>query len=93
MRKMKYLKPQEPTFIRCSAAKSNGQRCKTHAVLPKTLCHVHDPEGKFQQQQKNKGHNVRPVKIAECQHKYYMRDAGIQCAKCGDVWQSQNTNT
>lgn len=89
---MKYVKPVEPTFVRCFAAKTNGQRCKTHAVLPKTLCHVHDPEGKFQKQQNDRGYKVRPLKIAGCEHKYYMRDAGIQCVKCGDIWQSENTN-
>ncbi len=28
-----------------------------------------------------------------CSHTWYMREPGIQCTKCGDIWQSEDTNT
>ena len=67
----------------CTAIKNNNQRCTILVNNQETLCHIHKPEGKFQR--KLKGEYV-------CEHKYYMRDAGIQCVKCGDIWQSENTN-
>jgi hypothetical protein len=29
----------------------------------------------------------------KCSHTWYMREPGIQCTKCGDIWQSENANT
>ena len=67
----------------CTATKTNGKRCTIEVKYPDLLCHVHNPEGKFQKHLK--GENV-------CNHRYYMRDAGITCIDCGDIWQSENTN-
>jgi hypothetical protein len=49
------------------------------------LCHVHDPDGKFKIQQRNKGWQDH-TQISGCDHKWYMREAGIQCTKCFEVW-------
>jgi hypothetical protein len=49
------------------------------------LCHVHDPNGKFKIQQRNKGYQDH-TEIGVCDHKWYMREAGIQCTKCFEVW-------
>ena len=50
------------------------------------LCHVHDPNGKFKIQQRNKGWKDHTV-IGTCDHKWYMRDPGIQCVKCFVIWE------
>jgi hypothetical protein len=56
------------------------------------LCHVHDPNGKFRQQIKSGEARARRrlgPKIKQespCQHKWYMRDPGIQCKKCLVIW-------
>ena len=61
----------------CTATKNNGKQCTILVNNQDTLCHIHKPEGKFQR--KLKGEYV-------CEHKYYMRDAGIQCVSCKHVW-------
>jgi hypothetical protein len=68
----------------CTATKNNGKQCTIPATYPYTLCHVHNPEGKFQR--KLRGENIH-------EHRYYMRDPGIMCIDCGDIWQSENTNS
>ena len=68
----------------CTATKNNGQRCTILVNNQDTLCHIHKPESKFQR--KLKGEYV-------CDHRYYMRDPGIMCVDCGDIWQSENTNS
>ena len=55
------------------------------------MCHVHDPNGKFKIQQRNKGYNDYTV-IGVCDHKWYMRDPGIQCSKCFEVWSNPDVS-
>jgi hypothetical protein len=68
----------------CTAIKKNGEKCTTLVNNQDTLCHIHKPEGKFQR--KLRGENIH-------EHRYYMRDPGIMCIDCGDIWQSENTNS
>ena len=56
------------------------------------LCHVHDPDGKFRQQVRS-GESRAMRKAANkgpCQHAWYMREPGILCTKCGQIWEKDN---
>lgn len=65
----------------CTATKTNGKRCKVSVKYPDLLCHIHKPEGKFQQKLNG---------FYTCPHRYFMRDPGIVCVDCGDVWSADN---
>jgi len=76
----------------CSSTTKKGKPCSIFVEEWRTVdkCHVHDPNGVFRQQLKH----GRPTKIKktkiktiqQCQHKWYMRDPGIQCSKCFVLW-------
>ena len=70
-------------IAQCTSIKTNGQRCKVSVTYPDLVCHIHNPDGKFQKQQRGE---------STCDHRYFMRDEGIKCIDCGDIWQSENTN-
>lgn len=64
-------------LISCTAIKKDGKKCTTLVINKELLCHIHKPNGKFQKHLK--GESV-------CSHRYYMRDLGITCIDCGDIW-------
>jgi hypothetical protein len=72
--------------MRCKAITKSKSPCRIDVedFRKNGLCHVHDPDGKFKIQQRNKGYKDHTV-IGVCEHKWYMRDAGITCIKCGVV--------
>jgi hypothetical protein len=72
---------------KCYATKNNGKTCFANvtAAWPAQTCHIHDPNGKFRQQLKAKG--MGKSYVVKCEHKWYMREEGIQCEKCLLVWQ------
>jgi hypothetical protein len=73
--------------MRCKALTKKKTPCRIDVedFRKNGLCHVHDPDGKFKIQQRNKGYKDHTV-IGACEHKFYMRDAGITCTKCGLIW-------
>ncbi len=78
---------------KCKAITKKNKPCPIPAEEWRTsgMCHVHDPNGKFKIQQRNKGYKDNTI-IGECEHKWYMRDPGIQCIKCLVIWQNQDVN-
>jgi hypothetical protein len=74
---------------KCIAIKNNGKRCfgNVTAAWPVQTCHIHDPNGKFRQQLKRKG--MGKSYVVRCDHKWYMRDKGIQCDHCSAIWQKE----
>jgi hypothetical protein len=83
----------------CSSTTKKGKPCSIFVEEWRTVdkCHVHDPNGVFRQQLKEskptKTKKTKITTIKTCKHKWYMRDPGIVCIDCGDIWQSENTNT
>lgn len=75
---------------KCSAVKKNGKICFANVTKPWPVqtCHIHDPNGKFRQQQKRKGYKAHTYKL-ECSHTWYMREPGIMCTKCGLIWEKE----
>lgn len=73
--------------MRCKALTKKKTPCSIDVedFRKNGLCHVHDPNGKFKIQQRNKGYKDHTV-FAPCKHTFYMRDAGITCTKCGLIW-------
>jgi hypothetical protein len=73
---------------KCKAITKSKTHCKIDVedFRKNGLCHVHDPDGKFKIQQRNKGYNDYTV-IGACEHKWYMREPGIQCIKCLIIWE------
>jgi hypothetical protein len=73
--------------MNCSATTKKNKPCPIplESWRKNGLCHVHDPERKFRQQQGKKGYKNH-TKILGCSHKWYMREPGIQCTKCLIVW-------
>jgi hypothetical protein len=65
---------------KCYAKKNNGKTCFAKVNDSNYFCHIHDPNGKFRQQLKRKG--MGKDYVVRCDHKWYMRDEGIQCIKC-----------
>ena len=76
---------------KCIATKKNGKMCFANVTKPwpVSVCHIHDPNGKFRQQQKNKGYKMHTYKL-DCQHTWYMRETGITCTKCGEIYEREN---
>jgi len=74
---------------KCIAIKNNGKTCFANvtAAWPAKTCHIHDPNGKFRQQLKRKG--IGKNYVVRCEHKWYMRDKGIQCIKCFVIWEKE----
>ena len=77
---------------KCIAIKNNGKTCFANvtASWPTQTCHIHDPKGKFRQQLKRKG--MGKDYVVKCEHKWYMRDPGIQCTKCLVIWESDEAS-
>lgn len=78
----------------CRAITKSNKPCsiEVESFRKNGLCHVHDPNGKFKIQQRNKGYRDHTV-IGSCEHKWYMREPGIQCSKCFAIWkQNEDTN-
>lgn len=71
----------------CSAITKKGRKCPIEVEEWREfdLCHVHDPRGKFRQQQFRKGKKYH-VYTKPCNHKWYMRDTGVTCIECGEIW-------
>lgn len=71
---------------KCIATKNNGKMCfaKVTAPWPTRTCHIHDPNGKFRQQLKQKG--MGKGYVVKCNHTWYMREAGVTCTRCGIIW-------
>ena len=74
---------------KCIATKNNGKRCfgNVTAAWPVQTCHIHDPNGKFRQQLKRKG--IGKSYVVKCDHKWYMREQGIECHHCSVIWQKE----
>lgn len=74
----------------CKAVTKNKKPCQIDVEPWRTggLCHVHDPNGKFRKQQKKKGYRAHTYKM-ECKHTWYMREPGILCTKCGQIWEKE----
>lgn len=72
----------------CTAITKQGRRChsKVEEWRVGSLCHVHDPNGKFRQQQKKKGYKTHIYEL-KCKHTWYMREEGIKCTKCNLIWE------
>jgi hypothetical protein len=79
--------------MRCKALTKKKTPCSIDVedFRKNGLCHVHDPNGKFKIQQRNKGWQDHTV-IGVCDHKWYMREKGIQCDKCLVIWQNEDVN-
>jgi hypothetical protein len=75
---------------KCYAKKNNGKTCFGKVTGPGQVCHIHDPNGKFRQQLKRKG--MGKGYVVACEHKWYMREKGIQCERCLSIWQKEDSN-
>ena len=77
---------------KCYAIKNNGKPCFANVTdaWPVQTCHIHNPNGKFRQQLKAKG--MGKNYIVKCDHKWYMKNEGIQCKNCLAIWQKEDTN-
>jgi ribosomal protein RSM22 (predicted rRNA methylase) len=81
---------QEIIVNPCSAITKKKKPCPIYVEKGRTgtLCHVHDPNGKFKQQVKNRTHRRNVKKKGNgCMHTWYMREEGIQCTKCLIIWE------
>ncbi len=73
---------------KCRAIKTDGKVCFGKITNTQMkVCHIHDPNGKFRQQLKRKG--MGKGYVVKCDHKWYMRDEGIQCDHCSVMWQKE----
>jgi hypothetical protein len=72
----------------CKAITKQNKPCTISLEPWRTtgLCHVHDPNGKFRKQQSKKKYKDH-TKISGCKHTWYMRDPGITCTICGEIWE------
>lgn len=73
---------------KCQAITKKGKPCpwKVEHWRVNDLCHIHDPDGTFRQQLKNKGYKTNTYKLKH-EHAWYMREKGIVCIKCNLVWE------
>ena len=72
---------------KCWATKNNGKTCFANTKPPLKFCHIHDPDGTFRQQLKSKG--IGKKYVPKCDHKWYMREKGIECKKCFLIWKPE----
>ena len=77
-------------MTKCSAITKKKKPCPfiVEAWRTSGLCHLHDPAGKFRQQTNKKGYKTHTYEL-DCDHKWYMREKGIECKKCLIIWKPE----